>query len=183
MSIVDKFYEILPDHIVFKILNFKPHNNALLIKEDIEDIGHKYKDYYSQLFVYNRLLHKGRRKAIQRKNELDKKIKLAHLERQELISIILEQQMLCHDSYFCKSLTFSNTLDNCYDDDDFDILKYSNYTFKCPHYENIKNIENNKRKCEIKIKDYEIEKISVDKNMNMFLNMKIEDVYEISDIV
>jgi hypothetical protein len=48
---------------------------------------------------------------------------------------------------------------------------------------NIRKRENNKRKCEIKIKDYEIEKISVDKNMNMFLNMKIEDVYEISDIV
>lgn len=171
MSIIEKFYEIFPDNVVFKILSFRPHENAILIKKDIEEIGYKYANLYSTLFEYNRLLHRGRRKAIQRRDDIDKKIKLALNEKRELVSKFLKQQMRCDETCVCRKLLSSN-LDIC-----------EKETGDCFHYKEIKNIENNMRKWDVIIKEYEIERISINKNVDSFLNLKIEDVYDLSHIV
>ena len=180
MSIIDKFYEVFPEHIVFKILSFKPHDTALLIKDDIEDIGYKYIDLYSRLFEYNRLIYRGRKKAIERKVEMDEKLKLLYIERRELVNKILRQQVLCQESCSCRTL-LNEHLNSCYYCDD--ILQYCEDAINCTHYEEIKKIQNNIRNCNNKIEDYETEKISIDNNVTIFLNMKIEDVYEIGDIL
>ena len=180
MSLIDKFYEVFPEHMVLKILSFKPHDTALLIKDDIEDIGYKYADMYSRLFEYNRLIYKGRKKAMQRKYEMDEKLKLAYIERRELVNKILRQQMLCRESSSCRTLLSKhlNTCDCC-----DDILQYCDDAINCSHYEEIKKIQNNTRNCNFKIKDFEIESVAVNNNVTIFLNMKIEDVYNISDIM
>lgn len=181
MSIIDKFYDIFPVNIVFKILKYKPHDNAILIKQDLEDIGYQYVDAYPRLFEYNRIIHAAKKKAIKRKNELEKNIKLAYDERRDFINKIMTEKRLCDECYSCITL-LNNHLYIC-DNDCDDILQYCDDAVKCFHYDSIQDYEKLIKKCDIKIKDYNRDYISAKMQVEIYLNMKISDVYELSNIV
>ena len=173
MSIVDKFYEIFPKDIVLKILKWKPHDTALLIKEDLKEIGCKNLDLYSRLFEYNRLLHRLRTKNIKIKNELDEKIKSVYIDRAVLLNKIKTQQMVCQSSSSCRTL-LTKHLNIC--DDCDNIIQYCADAINCRHADNVKNAQNSIRKCDVIIKQYTIERLEIIKKIDVFKDVNIHNL-------
>jgi len=137
MSLIDKFYKVFPDNIVFQILTYKPHDCALLIKKDLEENykNIKYLEFcYTKTFTHFRQNKKLEKIYIIEKQKLKDYINFAKPKISYKRNIIQDIDMECGYIYSCKK---------------------NERNERCLHWNSINQLKEQIKKYEIEIKKLE----------------------------
>lgn len=148
MSLIDHFYNIFPENIVFQILTYKAHPCAVLIKKDLQELRKKiggFRDIapkYHKYFKFNRNIYILKRKADIRRHKM--------LDYIRQVEPLLEKLRNKIDNNICNmdicGKLLHEHLNVCTNGCDYyNVSSYcgdSEDNGRCCHYNNIKTYKN-----------------------------------------
>ena len=183
MSLIDHFYTVFSECVVFQILTYKPHPCAELIKKDVclmnsilenqlKNLPPRFYCLYIQNYIEGFRCLRKVQKLIKKKEKLEENIKNENKKLDDSLSCVSFYRAECKNSESCIKLSNDKIIlcnkygrDYCYKDH-----HYCGYVVPCVHSEEIKThehlIENYRNKIQIYRLNCKIAQIDIDNAFN-----------------
>lgn len=118
MSLIDHFYNVFPEHIVFQILTYKPHPCAELIKTNMRRYSlDLYRHHYRYAVVFSAV--RKIQKLEDKKNKLEESIKYENKKLYKYIQCISLHHDKCKNEHknsgYCITKCVHNDIKKCKD--------------------------------------------------------------------